>query len=75
MNVPVLQRIKQILINMDRVRWLPQQQDGNMIMVNIPAFTLHVMEGKDEVFNMDVVVGKEGHNTRIFTGTAEPGGV
>jgi L,D-transpeptidase YcbB len=69
LNVPALQRIKQILINMDRARWLPQQQDGNMIIVNIPAFTLHVMDGKDEVFNMDVVVGKEGHNTRIFTGT------
>ena len=68
LNVPALQRIKQLLINMDRVRWLPQQQNGNMIMVNIPAFTLHVMEGKDEAFDMDVVVGKEGHNTRIFTG-------
>jgi len=26
------------------------------------------MEGKNEAFKMDVVVGKEGHNTRIFTG-------
>ena len=69
LNVPALQRIKQILMNMDRARWLPQHQDGNMIMVNIPAFTLHVIDGQDEVFNMDVVVGKEGHNTRIFTGT------
>jgi len=68
LNVPVLQRIKQILINMDRARWLPQGQDGNMIFVNIPAFTLHFMEGKNEAFNMDVVVGKEGHNTRVFTG-------
>jgi len=39
-----------------------------MIFVNIPAFTLHVIEGKNEAFKMDVVVGKEGHNTRIFTG-------
>jgi murein L,D-transpeptidase YcbB/YkuD len=68
LNVPVQQRIRQILINMDRARWIPQQEDGNTIMVNIPAFTLHIMEGKNEAFNMDVVVGKEGHNTRIFTG-------
>jgi murein L,D-transpeptidase YcbB/YkuD len=68
LNVPVLQRIKQILINMDRARWQPQEQDGNMIFVNIPAFTLHVMEGNNEAFKMDVVVGKEGHNTRVFTG-------
>ena len=50
LNVPVLQRIKQLLLNMDRVRWLPQQQEGNMIIVNIPAFTLHALEGKDESF-------------------------
>jgi len=68
MNVPVTKRIQQLLINMDRMRWLPQQQEGRLIIVNIPAFEMHIMEGKQEVFNMDVVVGKEGHNTSIFTG-------
>lgn len=68
MNIPVIARIRQLLINMDRARWLPQQQDGKLILVNIPAFKLHVMEGNQEVFDMDVVVGKEGNNTRVFTG-------
>jgi murein L,D-transpeptidase YcbB/YkuD len=42
--------------------------EGKLIMVNIPEFVLHVFEGKNKVFDMNVVVGKEGHNTTIFTG-------
>ena len=68
MNVPVTHRIQQLLINMDRMRWLPVQPKGNLITVNIPAFMLHVTDGNKKVFDMDVVVGKEGHDTRIFTG-------
>lgn len=68
MNVSVSHRIQQLLINMDRMRWLPVQPEGNLITVNIPAFMLHVTDGNKKVFDMDVVVGKEGHDTRIFTG-------
>jgi murein L,D-transpeptidase YcbB/YkuD len=68
MNVTVLQRIQQILINMDRMRWMPSRPDGNLIMVNIPEFVLHVWEGNKKAFDMNVVVGKEGHNTTMFTG-------
>ncbi|MDQ6814276.1 MAG: L,D-transpeptidase family protein, partial [Bacteroidota bacterium] len=69
MNVPVQKRIEQILINMGRMRWMLTPTTGNLIMVNIPEFVLHVYEGKNKAFKMDVVVGKEGHNTTIFTGT------
>lgn len=68
MNVSTVERIQQILINMDRMRWMPQRPDGNMIMVNIPEFVLHVWEGNKKAFDMIVVVGKEGHNTMMFTG-------
>ncbi|HKZ68179.1 MAG TPA: L,D-transpeptidase family protein [Chitinophagaceae bacterium] len=68
MNIPVTHRIQQLLINMDRMRWLPVQPEGNLITVNIPAFMLHVTDGNKKVFDMAVVVGKDGHDTRIFTG-------
>jgi L,D-transpeptidase YcbB len=68
MNVPAQKRIQQILINMDRMRWMPSRPDGNLIVVNIPEFVLHVWEGKTKAFDIDVVVGKEGHNTMMFTG-------
>jgi L,D-transpeptidase YcbB len=68
LNVPALERVKQLLMNMDRMRWLAAEPKGNLIMVNIPEFILHVFEGPTKVFDMVVVVGKEGHNTMMFNG-------
>ncbi len=68
LNVPVENRIEQLLINMDRMRWMPTAPNGKLIVVNIPEFMLHVYEGKKVAFSMPVVVGKEGHNTTIFSG-------
>jgi murein L,D-transpeptidase YcbB/YkuD len=68
MNVPVKTRIKQILINMGRMQWMIHEPVGQMMVVNIPEFILHVKEGATKVFDMNVVVGKEGHNTMMFTG-------
>jgi len=68
MNIPALKRVEQLLINMGRMRWMLTPSEGNLIMVNIPEFVLHVYEGKNKVFDMNVVVGKEGHNTTMFTG-------
>jgi murein L,D-transpeptidase YcbB/YkuD len=68
MNVPADKRLKQILMNMGRMRWLPPEPAGELMLVNIPEFMLHAYEGKKRVFDMEVVVGKEGHNTTMFTG-------
>lgn len=67
LNVPVEKRIAQILVNMNRMQWAPQQAE-NYIEVNIPSFMLHVLEGGRKAFEMPVVVGKEGTNTMMFTG-------
>jgi murein L,D-transpeptidase YcbB/YkuD len=68
MNVPAKERLKQILLNMDRMRWMPQKPTGNLIIVNIPEFILHLMDGRNKVFDMVVVVGQVGHNTMMFNG-------
>jgi murein L,D-transpeptidase YcbB/YkuD len=69
MNVPVRDRIEQLLINLGRMRWMPSQPNGTLIVVNIPEFMLHVLEDGKKEFDMNVVVGKEGHSTMQFTGT------
>jgi L,D-transpeptidase YcbB len=68
MNVTATKRVSEILINMDRMRWMPQKPTGNLILVNIPEFILHVYDGKSKVFDMVVVVGKVGNNTMMFNG-------
>ncbi len=68
MNVPATERLKEILLNMDRMRWMPQQPKGNLIIVNLPEYMLHLYDGKETVFDMVVVVGQVGHNTMMFNG-------
>jgi murein L,D-transpeptidase YcbB/YkuD len=68
MNIPAHERVEQLLMNMDRMRWMAAEPKGNLIVVNIPEFTLHIYEGTNKVKDMAVVVGKEGHSTMMFNG-------
>lgn len=69
MNIPIQQKIKQLLINMERARWLPQiDESKDFITVNIPEYRLHVFEKGQYQFPMDVVVGKATDSTVIFSG-------
>ena len=66
LNVSAINRIQQLIINMERMRWMPLKKEGKLILVNIPEFMLHVTDGDTHVLHMAVVVGKEGHNTTMF---------
>jgi murein L,D-transpeptidase YcbB/YkuD len=66
LNVPIEDRIEQLLINMERMRWMPKTPAGNRIVANIPEFTLHVFEDANKVFDMDIVVGKAATGTVVF---------
>ena len=72
LNVSVAERIDQILLNMERWKWLPKQlapegKGNRYIIVNIPAFRVSVMENEKEVMRMMSVVGKSMHATPIFS--------
>src|SRR5690242_5422065 len=71
LNVPVSARIEQMLINMERLKWMPNEGSGTRLVANIPEFRLHVVNGKKQEFSMKIVVGKAGHNTVIFTDSLE----
>ena len=68
LNVTVEERIKKLLINLERMRWVPQQPERNLIIVNIPEFRLHVFEDAKKLFSINIIVGKAANNTVIFTG-------
>ena len=66
LNVPASQRVRQIEIALERVRWTPEIE-APAIVVNIPEFRLRAI-GEDEL-TMRVVVGKAaGHKTPVFAG-------
>ncbi len=68
MNITVLARLQQLIINMQRRRWMPLFAGDRLIIVNIPAFELYADSGKNSLFQMDVVVGSVMHNTTMFSG-------
>jgi len=66
LNIPVGDRIKQMLINLERMKWMPELS-SNYLFANIPEYRLHVMENRKEVLAMNIVVGKAANRTVIFS--------
>ncbi len=60
LNVPTADRVRQIMANMERWRWLPQQMPVNRIQVNIAAAVLTVFEGDRPIASMRAVTGAPG---------------
>jgi len=69
LNVPLQKRISQIMVNMERSRWLPDTVQGEYLAINIPEFKLHMYRDDSLLWDMNVVVGKAIHKTVIFSGT------
>ena len=71
MNVPIEQRILSIRTNLDRWRWLPRDLGQRFILVNVAGQELEVVDNDTVVMAMNVVVGKVGNETPIFSDSLE----
>ncbi|HEV8209430.1 MAG TPA: L,D-transpeptidase family protein, partial [Vicinamibacterales bacterium] len=58
--------IEQIVMNMERWRWLPDDLGSRYILVNIPAFRLDAIEDGKSVLDMKVVTGKKASPTPVL---------
>jgi len=70
MNIPVEERIKTIIVNMERCRWISPDiaESKELIAVNIPAYHLVYYRDGEPILESNVVVGKEGNKTVVFSG-------
>jgi murein L,D-transpeptidase YcbB/YkuD len=68
MSAPLSKRIEQIIVNMERCRWLPNETDNKYLAVNIPQFQLYAFRGNNIDWTCNVVVGKAANKTVIFKG-------
>ena len=71
MNVPLEDRIAQIEINMDRLRWIADRFEARHIRVNIPGFHLSVHDGDQIPLEMRVIVGSPKDRTPLLDGQIE----
>lgn len=73
--VPAEQRVRQIELALERLRWVPSLGAGRFVVVNIPAFELFAFEHAGEpgapALSMRVVVGKAATRTPVFAGAID----
>jgi len=70
LNASVEERIRQLELNLERLRWLPRVLGDRHIFVNVAGFGLEVIEDGQSVLEMRIVVGRdtEDQRTFVFTG-------
>jgi murein L,D-transpeptidase YcbB/YkuD len=64
LNVPLAQRVRQLELTLERLRWLPDVGPGPLILVDLPVYRLWALQnagtgagGKEAPLEMRVVVG------------------
>ncbi|MCG9791676.1 L,D-transpeptidase family protein [Flavobacterium algicola] len=69
LNISVTDRIKTLVVNMERCRWIPKDiiKAKEIIAVNIPAYELTYFKDGKPAFKSNVVVGKTLNKTVIFS--------
>ena len=67
LNVPVEDRIRQIVLAMERWRWMPDNLGADHVIVNIAGYELKLVKGGKEADRMAVVVGKPYSRTPVFS--------
>jgi murein L,D-transpeptidase YcbB/YkuD len=70
--VPAAARVEQIVLALERLRWIPRLERGRVVVVNVPAFTLFAFDdvgtGRPPAAQMAVVVGQAVRTeTPVFT--------
>jgi murein L,D-transpeptidase YcbB/YkuD len=71
MNVSVGERIEQIIANMERWRWFGRELGERYVKVNVPDYSLVLVQNGSPVLAMPVVVGKKDWRTPVITSEIE----
>ena len=67
MNVPIERRIRQMEINMERWRWLPDDFGPRYVMTIIPDLWLYVVDDQKTILSMKTVIGTPQQPSPIFS--------
>ncbi|WP_440997817.1 L,D-transpeptidase family protein [Arhodomonas sp. SL1] len=68
LNTPADARVRQIRINLERMRWLSGDLGERYVFVNIAGFELVLVEDGEVRSRQRVIVGRDYRQTPVFTG-------
>lgn len=63
------ERINQLLVNLERIKWLPKTFAADRITVNTAQFILQKFDGNQLTYETKVIVGKSARQTPVFHST------
>jgi murein L,D-transpeptidase YcbB/YkuD len=67
MNMTADERVRQIIVNMERWRWLPDALGSRHVFVNQAGFEMFLVDKGEVVSRHKVIVGKPFHQTPMFS--------
>jgi murein L,D-transpeptidase YcbB/YkuD len=67
LNVPVEERIRQIQLNLERWRWMPDDLGSRYVLANIPGFQMQMVEAGHVVKTMRTIVGQKDRPTPVLS--------
>jgi len=65
------QHLAKLILNMERLRWLPRELGSRHIFVNEAAFELQLVDGDRTTWSTKVIVGKPETQTYVFSDKME----
>ena len=68
MNVTVEERIDQIRVNLERIRWIARFVEDEFVMTNIASFKTYLVRDREVVWSGRSQVGKDYRQTPVFQG-------
>lgn len=68
LNVPVQQRIDQLKVSLERLRWVNQEAADTLVAVNIAGFRVFYYENGQLAWSTRAMVGKHYRQTPVFRG-------
>ncbi len=66
LNVPVEQRIDQIRVNLERIRWVYRELPEDYVIVDIAGFHVYLVQANEFVWQARAQVGKPYRDTPVF---------
>ncbi|HQS84136.1 MAG: hypothetical protein B7Y25_04410 [Alphaproteobacteria bacterium 16-39-46] len=60
-------KINQVIVTLERWRWMPEVLGSKYVLVNIPEFEARTYENGQHIFTMPVIVGRTYRETPVFS--------
>ena len=67
LNRPVIDYLRTLLVNIERIRKMPLPNNSKYVRVNIPEFHLKIFDNHKIIEEMKVIIGRDARKTPIFT--------